>query len=163
MFNSPELIGQHNEIFSPEYLDRKGLPMVLPSIPEGSYYRSEVTAEDIPVLVDALNRARSKAKGRITLHCMPRIPDELIGPYYLDLGYPFIDRCNMFWKTMRIAPDGSVTPCLNMVVGNIREQDFAEIWNGSPMQHVRRLFGERLFPGCVRCCQRHFTQASLTF
>jgi MoaA/NifB/PqqE/SkfB family radical SAM enzyme len=163
MFNSPELVDRHNRIFSTEYIERNGLRMVLPSIGQGSYYQSEITGEDVPVLIDALNRARSKAKGRISLHCMPRLPDDLVAPYYLDLQYPFVERCNMFWKTMRVAPDGSVTPCLNMVVGNIREQGFSAIWNGPVMQQTRRLFSAKLFPGCVRCCQRHFTAASLTF
>jgi radical SAM protein with 4Fe4S-binding SPASM domain len=160
MFNTPKIVAKHNQIFSPEHVKAMGLNMVLPSIGEGAYYQSEMTRDDIPVLLAVLHRARQRARGRINLRFMPNIPDELVPPYYLDLSYPFIERCNNFWKTLRVAPDGTVTPCLNFVVGNITTETFTEIWNGDMMRRLRMLFSRRLVPGCIRCCQRHFCAAS---
>lgn len=59
--------------------------------------------------------------------------------------------------------DGAFSPCLNLEVGNIREQPFLKMWNGPRMQRLREMISKQLFPGCVRCCHRHFTAASRAF
>lgn len=160
MFNSPEKVAEHNAIFSPDAMKAKGIPMVGPSIGDGAYYESEIGSEDIPDLLARLDRARQRAKGKVIPHFMPNIPASLIAPYYLDLDFPFVERCDSFWRNFRIAPDGTVAPCLNLMLGNMAEQTFNEIWTGEPYQRVRQLFSERIPPGCLRCCQRHFVRSS---
>ena len=163
MFNSREKVARHNSFFTPDRVRDLDLDMALPSLREGGYYESEIGPEDIPRLQASLRQARALAQDRLKLLFMPNLPDEFLGPYYLDLDFPFLQGCDAFWKTFRVSPDGSISPCLNFRAGNIATESFAEIWNGAKMQSLRRLFSNRLFPGCARCCQRHFVQGSRAF
>jgi len=76
---------------------------------------------------------RRLAEGRIKLLFMPNLPEKFLSPYYLDLDYPFPQHCDVFWKTLRVLPDGTVSPCLNLKLGNIVTDSFTEIWNGPKM------------------------------
>lgn len=163
MFNSPEKIEEHNSLFDPDSLEELGLTMVLPSIGDGGFYQSRIGREDIPKLLEQMNKSREIAKGRIKAHFLPNISDELVAPYYLNLDHPFVEGCSAFWKTLRVEPDGTVSPCLNLVLGNIGDRPFEQIWNGPAMQSARNFIRRRLTPGCVRCCQRHFSQGSRAF
>jgi MoaA/NifB/PqqE/SkfB family radical SAM enzyme len=156
-FNSSANVAVHNRLLSPEFAQVHGLDLISPSLPEGEYYQSEISREDLPQLLAGVEKARSQARGRIKLIFHPELPRELIEPYYFDLKHPFPQKCNSLWKTCRILPDGTVSPCLHMVMGNIKEQSFREIWNGPRMQHFRRVIARRLFPGCARCCSRVFS------
>ena len=135
----------------------QGLDLAPPSIPEGEYYESEITPADLPVLLDQLREVRRLAKDRLKLLFLPNLPPDLLEPYYLDLAHPFPQECNAPWKGCRILPDGTVSPCLHLVAGNIAAQPFAEIWNGPKMRRFRQIISRRLFPGCARCCSRSFT------
>lgn len=160
MFDSPENVARHNRLLSPEKCREMGLEVAHPSICEDEYYQSELRGEDLPKLQAALQKAWQQARGRIKLHFMPNFPDKFLSPYYLDLAYPFPQGCHDFWATGRILADGTFSPCLNLVMGNISRQPFLEMWNGPRMQRLRRLIGKGLFPGCARCCHRQFSGAS---
>jgi radical SAM protein with 4Fe4S-binding SPASM domain len=59
--------------------------------------------------------------------------------------------------TVFVEWDGTVLPCFQhrIPLGNIREQRFSELWNGSVMQRHRETFLTRdLDPFCARC--QHF-------
>ncbi len=157
IFNSAANIQRHNRSLSPEFAAAEGLELAPPSIPEGEYYASEITAADLPQLRDQLEQARRLAQNRLSLHFLPNLPLNRLEPYYLDLAHPFPQVCNAPWKSLRILPDGTVSPCLHLVAGNIAEQPFAEIWNGPKMRRFRQILSRRLFPGCARCCSRNFT------
>ncbi len=157
IFNSRENVERHNCWLSQEFARSQGLDLVTPSIPPGEFYESEITREDLPRLRAGLEEARRLAQGRLRLQFLPNLPDDLLASYYLDLNHPFPQVCQDLWKGCRIMPDGTVSPCLHLVAGNITQQPFREIWNGPQMQRVRRLIGRRLFPGCARCCSRSFT------
>ena len=156
MFNSAGNVRRHNQALTPDFARKRGLELVAPSIPEGEYYESEITAGDLPQLQSVLSRVRAAAQGRLKLAFLPGLGPELLDPYYLDLAHPFPQVCEALWKGCRILPDGTVSPCLHVVAGNIAHQPFREIWNGPKMQNFRRLLARRLFPGCARCCSRRF-------
>jgi MoaA/NifB/PqqE/SkfB family radical SAM enzyme len=157
MFNNADNIELHNRWLSPEFARSQGLDLVLPSIPAGEFYESEVTAADLHQLQAGLEKARSQARGRLRLQFLPNLPGALLAPYYLDLKHPFPQVCQTLWKGCRILPDGTVSPCLHLVAGNIARQPFREIWNGPQMTRFRQLVNRRLLPGCARCCSRSFT------
>jgi hypothetical protein len=163
MFDSPENVARQNDCLSPERSRALGLKVAHPSICDGEYYENELTAADVAKLQAAVSRARQQARGKLKLHFMPNLPDNLLSPYYLDLNYPFPQGCDDFWATGRILADGTFSPCLNLVVGNITAQPFLEMWNGPRMRQLRTLMAQGLFPGCARCCHRHFTDASRAF
>lgn len=157
IFNSAANIRRHNQALSPEFAAAQGLDLAPPSIPEGEYYESEITSADLPYLLDRLQEIRRLAQGKVKLLFLPNLPLELVDPYYLDLTHTFPQECNAPWKSCRILPDGTISPCLHLVVGNIATQSFPEIWNSPKMRRFRQIISRRIFPGCARCCSRSFT------
>jgi MoaA/NifB/PqqE/SkfB family radical SAM enzyme len=156
IFNSAANVQRHNRALSPEFAAGQGLDLAPPSIPEGEYYESDITPADLPQLLGQLQEVRRLTQGRLKLLFIPNLPPDLLKPYYLDLAYPFPPVCNAPWKACRILPDGTVSPCLHLVAGNITVQPFREIWNGPQMRRFRQIIFRRLFPGCARCCSRSF-------
>jgi MoaA/NifB/PqqE/SkfB family radical SAM enzyme len=157
IFNSAANVRLHNRALSPEFATGQGLDLAPPSIPDGEFYESEITPADLPQLLAHLRETRRLAQDRLKLFFLPNLPAALLEPYYLDLTYPFPQVCNALWKGCRILPDGTVSPCLHLVAGNIITQPFQEIWNGPRMRRLRQIISRRLFPGCARCCGRSFT------
>jgi radical SAM protein with 4Fe4S-binding SPASM domain len=158
IFDSPEHVAQHNRLFNPEFAACRGIDMVAPSVPPGEFYESAITKEHLPAIAKALEGAPRQAAGRLRLSVLPNLPVALLAPYYRDLEHPFGGQCEALWKTLRILPDGTVSPCLHVVAGNIREQSVDEIWNGSTLRHFRALIATTLLAGCARCCNRTFCQ-----
>jgi len=157
IFNTAANVQRHNRSLSPEFAAAAGLDLAPPSIPEGEYYESEITPADLPGVLDQLREVRRLAQGRLKLLFLPNLPLDLLKSYYLDLAHPFPQVCKALWKGCRILPDGTVSPCLHLVAGNIAAQPFPEIWNGPKMRRFRQIISRRLFPGCARCCSRSFT------
>jgi MoaA/NifB/PqqE/SkfB family radical SAM enzyme len=155
-FLSPELAERHNRALSPEFAGSRGMELIPPSIPQGEYYQSEVAAADIPVLARNLGEVKRRARGRIQVGFSPNLPASLLRPYYLDLDHPFPQDCHNPWTTARVMPDGKISPCLHLVMGEITTAPLREIWNNSRYQTFRRLLQARLFPGCARCCDRRY-------
>lgn len=157
IFNSAANVQRHNRALSPDFAAEQGLDLAPPSIPEGEYYASEITAADLPLLQDKLAKIPRLAQGRLKQVFLPSLPSHLLESYYLDLAHPFPQECNAPWKGCRILPDGTVSPCLHLTAGNIASQPFTEVWNGPKMRRFRQIISQRLFPGCARCCSRSFT------
>lgn len=60
------------------------------------------------------------------------------------------------WLQTQIFPNGDVSPCFNVVVGNIRDKPFMEIWNDKPFrEHRMRLAQHGAYSICARCCAYH--------
>jgi len=156
-FNSPANIAKHNLLLSPAQARKWDLDPLAP-IFDNEYYQSEIGPMDLPLLLESLREVKRQARGRLNLVFVPNLPLELVGPYYLDLDYPFPSICKHLWKSCRIYPDGTITPCFHIFVGNITTQPFQELWNHPRMQRFRELIARRgLLPGCARCCSRRFT------
>jgi MoaA/NifB/PqqE/SkfB family radical SAM enzyme len=134
----------------------------LPILPTENY-DSELEQADLPLIKMALDEAQKLARGKIILTVMPRISDKFLHPYYFDLEYPFKEGCDDFWQVFRILADGTVSPCLNLVVGNIKDQAYEDIWNGRKMQQLRQMISKGLFPGCMRCCHRYYLGPNRAF
>jgi len=161
-FFSPELVDKHNAMFTKESIKTMGLEMDLPSIRDG-LYENEMAPEDVRNLVPLMDRVKRSAKGRIMLTFEPRLPNDLIAPYYLDVYYPFVERCDALWGSLNVGPDGRVSPCLNFVLGNITQHTIRELWNGAMMQRLRALLSDGLLPGCRRCSRRSYLKSSRCF
>jgi Fe-coproporphyrin III synthase len=156
VFNSEANVARNNLLMSPTWAQSHGLDLVFPAIPEGEYYQSEIGPEDLPLLRKSLEGARRLARGRLILTFLPNLPLDQLESYYLDLNYPPLQVCNGLWTCCRILPDGTVSPCLHVVAGNITEQPFQKIWNGPRMRNFRQVIARGLLPGCARCCNRSF-------
>lgn len=156
IFLTRALAAQHNRSLSAEFAQEQGLTLIPPSIPDGEFYQSDIGPADLPRLAASLAEVKRRAQGLLEVGFSPNLPEVSLGPYYLDLSHPFPQVCQHLWKTCRILPDGTVSPCLHLVMGNITEIPLAEIWNNAPYRNLRRLAAQRLFPGCARCCHRKF-------
>ena len=157
LFMTPEMVARHNACLSPEFAQTQGIAMIHPSIPEGEYYQSLIGPADLPVLINSLKEVKRRSRSRIPMEVTPDVSEAEIGPYYLDLDHPFPQVCRNLWQKARILPDGSVSPCLHVVMGNITVDPLQKIWHSSPYRNFRRLVAKKLFPGCARCCNRGFS------
>jgi MoaA/NifB/PqqE/SkfB family radical SAM enzyme len=156
-FNSPANVAQHNRLMSSALAREWGIDPVAP-IFDHEYYQNELGPKDMPVLLESLKEVKRQAHGRLNLVFNPNLPLKLIGPYYLDLDYPFPSICKHLWRSCRIYPDGTITPCFHVFIGNIGDEPFQKLWNNPKMQRFRELIARRgLFPGCARCCSRRFS------
>jgi MoaA/NifB/PqqE/SkfB family radical SAM enzyme len=156
VFSSPEHVRRHNRLLSGEQAQAWGLNLINPSIPEGEYYQSGIGPANLPRLEESLAAVRRRARGLIRLGFSPDVAHHHLAPYYLDLDYPFPQECRHLWMACRILPDGTVSPCLHLIMGNITEAPLQEIWNSPAYLNLRRLVAKGLFPGCARCCFRRF-------
>ncbi len=92
------------------------------------------------------------AKMPVLFH--PDIPDDEIRLYYNEPD-TFVHRkpAACAWLNTDILPNGDVSPCFDVVCGNILQERFTDIWNNFAFQeHRRRLHQEGDFPICARCC-----------
>ena len=156
IFDTKDNVDRHNRFLSFDRAHSHGLDLMAPSISEGGYYQNEFLPEDLPRLKAGLKGVMRRSKGRIKLLFFPSLPLEMVAPYYLDLDHPFSQSCDYLWKTCRILPDGTVSPCLHVLIGNIRDKPLLALWNSPRMRRFRTLITERLFPGCARCCHRNY-------
>lgn len=84
------------------------------------------------------------------------VPDLSLGDtitYYRGMSPVGSNRCTTPWCGAIVKPDGDVVPCVDYVVGNVRETPFKQIWNSQRMRLFRTTVREQgYFPGCTRCC-----------
>lgn len=119
------------------------------------YYTSEMVEDDVNELLKMMVEIK-KSSAPIEISFFPDIKMEHIKPYYLDLNYPFKNRCPGLWNSCVIEPNGDVSPCMGYVAGNIREENLLSIWNNDKMVRFRKRIKEGLLPTCVRCCNREY-------
>jgi MoaA/NifB/PqqE/SkfB family radical SAM enzyme len=121
-----------------------------------TYLQGFVAAEIPPVDVAALRRAVAEIKSKswpFTVNFYPDLGEEDLKPFYEDPQHPFRRSCFSRWLRADVFPDGTVSPCLGLDVGNVRAKPFSEIWNGETFRRFRVELARRgMFPGCSRCC-----------
>jgi len=150
IFLSEERYRRHNEIF----VERFGTT----SPDWGGFVRQQLPKIDPEKLIELI-RAVKEWDGPIDVSVYPNFTDDEIRRYYTDFDFlpqSYKCRCMSPWMVSYIFPDGSVRPCqsLNLVVGNVREKRFTEVWNDAPWASFRReLKRRRMFPVCNRCTE----------
>jgi Fe-coproporphyrin III synthase len=155
IFDWPDNVERHNLLAAKKLPQTLGLEEIA-AITAGEFYQSKIEVKDLPVLLAKVEKVRRQAEGKIKIQFIPKLTETAFEPYYLRPRHPFKPDCNSLWKESRILPDGTVSPCLNIKIGNIAQQPFAAIWNGPPMQRLREIIAGRLLPGCLRCCRRSY-------
>jgi len=146
-FIDSQLLEAHQETF--QRLFGKGCPSW-----EGFVY--DTSGMDM----DALIRIVREVKGRKFAIPVDFLPDynemELTDYYTGKQFYPSRPRgiCRGLWNTVNVLPNGDISPCLDVVVGNIQEEGgLIKAWNAAPMRRFRSILKkEGLFPACTRCC-----------
>ncbi len=108
--------------------------------------------EELEIFIRALFRKEnSPAKVRTS---PARYGPEEVRRHFSDLNWKYRDSCFYPWRNLRIGPDGTITPCIGYVIGNIKDRELGELWNHPRFRRFRSaLYREKLFPGCLRCCK----------
>lgn len=97
--------------------------------------------------------------------CAPTAAGSLAAPGVLDVAIgpePPQAPCRMLWTELTVFWDGRVVPCANVyepdnLLGDLRTQTLDEVWNGPPIQALRRAHLQdsvATIPVC-RSCPRH--------
>lgn len=85
----------------------------------------------------------------------PQLTRREIKGWYNTSVFDTTRKCLFLWRGTFIMPNGDVVPCPyhKLVLGNVREQSLAEIWNNEKYVKLRRMIKKDLLPGCSRCCK----------
>lgn len=110
-----------------------------------------------PDLIASQMRQMSRSDRSLELRFLPDLHPGQIASYYRNPSEAFgKTRCLVPWLEAEILPNGDVTPCSDrpdLIMGNVRQSSFREIWNNESYQAFRRAMREDgLFPYCSRCC-----------
>ena len=135
--------------------------------PPQALYEFPVIATDkiaIPKLAATIAQFQQEARQptrSVPIRVIPNIKLADLPQYYQQLNYRFENHiCVIPWVRTQINPNGDVTPCMGYVIGNVKTQPLAEMWNTPRAKHFRaELKKHGLFPGCVRCCHRRYNKA----
>ena len=105
--------------------------------------------------IEAVKR-RDRERGRVAF--LPEFTLDQLGRYFYEPdAFMGNSRCMVNWFIAQIIASGEVIPytrCYHVVLGNINEEPFMDIWNGPRARAWRRdLRTERRFPACTRCDQ----------
>ena len=105
--------------------------------------------------IEAVKR-RDLERGRVAF--LPEFTLDQLGRYFYEPdAFMGNSRCMVNWFIAQVIASGEVIPytrCYHVVLGNINEQPFMDIWNGPRARAWRRdLRTHRRFPACTRCDQ----------
>lgn len=148
-FSTPEITMEHQKVMSHLGLKCEDPYDELLSAPPDI----EISQDDLECYIETLITSRIKNIQKI--HTSPKgYTGEDIRKHYTDLTWKYKSSCTYPWHNLRVGPDGTVTPCVGYVVGNVRDKDIKTIWNNTRFRNFRSiLYKQKLFPGCVRCCK----------
>ncbi|MBI5622369.1 MAG: radical SAM protein [Elusimicrobia bacterium] len=59
--------------------------------------------------------------------------------------------CEGPWRQVNLFPNGDVWTCPDVILGNLKDQAFAKIWDGPEARALRRRVYQKLLPACRGC------------
>jgi MoaA/NifB/PqqE/SkfB family radical SAM enzyme len=107
---------------------------------------------DPDAIWEAIERVRSHPVGRPLFY--PAFTRQEVEDYYASPTKLLKrDHAICAWIFSHVLPNGDVSPCLGLPVGNIMEQSILDIWNNEAFQQFRAILRKRrVLPICARCC-----------
>jgi MoaA/NifB/PqqE/SkfB family radical SAM enzyme len=84
----------------------------------------------------------------------PELTREQMRTYYADPNtFTHHKSPDCAWISTDILPNGDVSPCFDLICGNLLQHSFMEIWNNDVFRsHRNRLAHDGPYPVCSRCC-----------
>lgn len=120
-------------------------------------FKTDVSKYDIAHLAEVTRDLQEAQRYPFRVRFNPKLAAPDVERYYRDTRYAMGRKtCYSPWVLAAILPNGQVSFCADFPdyrFGDVRCQDFADIWNGEDAVRFRRLLKQRgLFPMCYRCC-----------
>jgi MoaA/NifB/PqqE/SkfB family radical SAM enzyme len=113
---------------------------------------------DLVRLLKSLRRRRylDSALGKPWVSFVPQVRADEVPAYFTDFNQVFgHELCPVAWYFAQVEPDGEVCFCGDFpdyFIGNVRKQEFAEIWRGEKAQKFRTKLAKEPLPISNRCC-----------
>ncbi|HEY3172307.1 MAG TPA: radical SAM protein [Thermoanaerobaculia bacterium] len=113
---------------------------------------------DLVKLLKTLRRRRflDSAAGKPWVSFVPNVRPDEVPSYFTDFDQVFgHSLCPVAWYFAQVEPDGEVCFCGDFpdyFIGNVRKQEFSEIWRGEKAQKFRAKLAKEPLPICNRCC-----------
>ena len=135
--------------------------MIEQAIGDSTFFRSDVDTYcsdlmpnvDVDVLEAQLRHLEQKTfPYRLEFH--PPLPIKEMMEFYRNPDFRRETQrpCTLISNYAFVDPRGRLYPCLTLDMGNVFEQSFEEVWNGTKFRAFRRLLGrEQRLPLCERC------------
>ena len=109
---------------------------------------------DVDLLWEQINKV--KADGTIKYKFLPELSKEEIREYYYDNKFmKGFTNCFIPYTHCYIDFNYDVrgnAKCVDLVLGNIKDKPFMEIWNGEKYRNFRQALKKQPFDYCKRCC-----------
>lgn len=110
---------------------------------------------ELGLLMDQISKIK-KYSGRTRIRFYPAnmLDEKTLAKYYRQELFPdSFQECSLPWSRLSVSPHGDVYPCLSYLVGNVREDSLARIWNSPRFRAFRTgLDRKRLSNYCLGCC-----------
>lgn len=119
------------------------------------FYEREQMNLGFKALEELKTLKRLANEKRVRIIFTPDLTESQIRAWY-DKRFDFNGRCIYPWGVARVSPEGDVYPCFAFPIkmGNIKNENFEDIWNKETFQRFRILLKSRGFlPECQRCCK----------
>lgn len=113
---------------------------------------------DVGYLIGEMAEVKRKAvDNSISISFYPHLKTDQIATYYLQTSDQLGRGCISPWLRMTIMPNGTIVPCRNYGMGNVRIDRITRgsVWNNKKFRTFRKKLAKRgLFPDCGRCCRK---------
>jgi MoaA/NifB/PqqE/SkfB family radical SAM enzyme len=135
--------------------------LIAGAIGDSTFFRSDVEtycSDAMPNVDPAILESELRGLQSIAYPCRiesyPPLPVEEIVKFYRDPAFrrQTARACALIWSYAFVDPLGRLFPCMTLDMGNVFEEPFERVWNGSKFRAFRRLLRrERRLPLCERC------------
>jgi MoaA/NifB/PqqE/SkfB family radical SAM enzyme len=128
----------HNQMF-PELRVRDG------------WINESLLEVNTPILQDVINRAKHKG---LLVNVFPFLSPNDMATWYSDPALLLNGhRIQCAWNMANVYHDGTMRMCNDIILGDLKEAGFWEIWNGEKMIEFRKQAKKsKTFPICATCC-----------
>ena len=116
----------------------------------------ELKNVDVNALTEEIDKIYKIAESKkIPVRFSPPLQGNDIAKRFSDDSFAFAYKCFYPWYAVRVNPYGDLYPCsMNITMGNIKDMDFEEIWNGKKFINFRKSLKKNgIFPRCTKCCK----------
>ncbi|MFA5358764.1 MAG: radical SAM protein [Patescibacteria group bacterium] len=140
MFYSPEVEKKQNDFIAAH--GTGGQEVIGLAVNDGKI------AVDAPALKEFYRTAKQKSKIPVYL-----VLNEGDVDSFYSWRYPAKSRCLTPWLVAVVLPNGDVTVCQNLILGNILQDKFTKIWNNKKFKYFRLARKKYQMPACFRCIE----------